>query len=77
VLCSAFAETIADTHWHSTQQIEWLEDKSIRFQCQVDGLEEIVWWVLSMGPYYQVESPPESATWPSARPGPAGDLGDC
>jgi len=57
----AFAETIADTHWHSTQQLEWLEDESIRFQCQVDGLEEIVWWVLSMGPHCEVESPPELA----------------
>lgn len=57
-----FAETIADTHWHDTQEIEWNEnDGSINFRCKVDGLDEIVWWVLSMGPYCQVKSPKELA----------------
>ncbi|MEX0885837.1 MAG: YafY family protein [Phycisphaeraceae bacterium] len=53
----AFAETIADTHWHSTQQIDWEDDGSIIFRCQVDGLDEIVWWVLSMGPNCKVRQP--------------------
>lgn len=52
-----FAETIADTHWHDTQQIDWQEDGSIRFRCEVDGLDEIVWWVLSMGPHCKVIRP--------------------
>jgi len=56
-----FAETIADTHWHPSQQVEWLEDDAIRFRCQVDGLDEIVWWVLSMGPNCVVEQPTELA----------------
>ena len=54
-----FAETIADTHWHATPEIEWLEDESILFHCEVDGLEEIVWWILSMGPHCVVNKPPE------------------
>jgi len=54
-----FADTIADTHWHHTQEIAWHEDGSITFRCRVSGLEEIVWWVLSMGPYCQVIQPPE------------------
>ncbi len=54
-----FADTIASTHWHQTQTVEWLEDDSIRFRCEVDGLEEIVWWVLSMGPHCVVKQPPE------------------
>jgi predicted DNA-binding transcriptional regulator YafY len=54
---STFADTIADTHWHKTQQVEWEEDGSIRFRCKVDGLEEIVWWVLSMGPHCRVIKP--------------------
>lgn len=52
-----FAETIADTHWHKTQQIEWQDDGSITFKCKVDGLDEIIWWILSMGPHCVVKSP--------------------
>jgi proteasome accessory factor B len=52
-----FAETIADTHWHETQEIEWQDDGSIRFRCEVSGLEEIVWWILSMGPHCLVRRP--------------------
>ena len=53
----AFAETIADTHWHPTQEVTWQDDGSIVFQCTVDGLDEIVWWVLSMGPHCVVRKP--------------------
>lgn len=56
-----FAETISDTHWHPTQEEEWQEDGSLIFRCKVDGLDEIVWWVLSMGPHCKVISPPELA----------------
>ena len=54
-----FAETIADTHWHPTQEVTWNDDESITFKCKVDGLEEIVWWVLSMGPHCTVKEPKE------------------
>lgn len=54
-----FAETIADTHWHATQEIIWNDDRSITFRCTVDGLDEIVWWVLSMGPHCIVKKPAE------------------
>ncbi len=53
----SFAETIADTHWHATQRVDWQDDGSILFRVQVDGLDEIVWWVLSMGPYCKVLQP--------------------
>ena len=54
-----FAETIADTHWHPTQEVIWNPDGSITFNCKVDGLDEIVWWVLSMGPHCTVKKPKE------------------
>lgn len=54
-----FAETISDTHWHVTQEITWNDDQSITFRCTVDGLDEIVWWVLSMGPHCIVKQPAE------------------
>jgi predicted DNA-binding transcriptional regulator YafY len=54
-----FAETISDTSWHKTQSFDHLEDGSLRFTCTVDGLDEIVWWVLSMGAHCRVIQPPE------------------
>lgn len=56
-----FAETVADTHWHSTQEVSWNDDETITFRCQVDGLDEIVWWVLSYGPHCTVIKPAELA----------------
>ena len=55
---ACFAETLADTYWHPTQVIDWHDDGSITFRCTVDGLDEIVWWVLSMGPHCRVIQPP-------------------
>lgn len=49
-----FAETIGDTRWHATQEIEDQDDGTMLFRCKVDGLKEIVWWVLSMGPHCTV-----------------------
>ena len=56
-----FAETVADTHWHSTQEVLWQDDGSIIFRCTVDGLDEIVWWILSMGTHCVVNQPSELA----------------
>jgi predicted DNA-binding transcriptional regulator YafY len=53
------AETVADTNWHSTQQIEDHPDGSITFRCEVDGLDEIVWWVLGYGPHARIQEPTE------------------
>ena len=54
-----FAETLSDTRWHATQAIEFHDDGTITFRCTVDGLDEIVWWVLSMGPHAVVREPAE------------------
>lgn len=57
-----FADTIADTHWHATQEVDWDEaGKTISFRCKVDGLDEIVWWILGMGPHCVVKQPKELA----------------
>lgn len=57
----AFAETISDTTWHATQAFDNLPDGSLRFTCKVDGLDEIVWWALSMGAHCKVIKPLELA----------------
>ena len=54
---AAFADTISDTHWHDSQELDWHDDGSLTFRCKVDGLDEIVWWVLSMGPHCCVKAP--------------------
>jgi proteasome accessory factor B len=56
-----FAENVEDTRWHKTQKIVWQDDQSILFRCRVDGLDEIVWWVLGMGPHCIVKKPRELA----------------
>lgn len=53
------ADNIAETLWHRTQEIEHGPDGSVVFRCRVAGLDEIVWWVLSMGPACEVIAPPE------------------
>jgi len=55
----SFAQTVSDTRWHHTQQVEFRNDGSAVFRCRVSGLDEIVWWVLSHGPYCRVVKPPQ------------------
>jgi proteasome accessory factor B len=54
---STFADTISETHWHRTQEFDMHADGSCTFTCTVSGLDEIVWWVLSMGPHCRVIRP--------------------
>ena len=56
---ASFAETVGDTLWHKTQRLEEHEDGSLTFRCRVSGLDEIVWWVLSMGCHCRVVGPAE------------------
>lgn len=51
------ADTVEGTIWHSTQQVSRHEDGSITVTFEVDGLDEIVWWVLSYGPHCVAEGP--------------------
>ena len=57
-----FSQTVSDTTWHPTQNIDWHDDDSCTLTCTVSGLEEIVWWVLSMGPNCEVIKPEELRT---------------
>ena len=56
-----FAETVSDTRWHATQRVEFHEDGSVTLRFTVDGLEEIVWWVLGYGAKCKVLQPAELA----------------
>lgn len=55
----AIAETIAETQWHKTQETEFMKGGKVRLTFTVSGLDEIVWWVLSMGASCTVVEPAE------------------
>lgn len=52
---------VADTLWHATQRITWSAEGEggCLFECDVDGLDEILWWVLGYGPHAHVLAPTE------------------
>ena len=50
---------VAEVNWHKTQRISWDDDGHVYFTATVDGLDEIVWWVLGYGPEVEVLEPPE------------------
>lgn len=52
-----FAATVSDTIWHRTQEVRHHADGSCTMAFSVSGLDEIAWWVLSMGPHCQVLKP--------------------
>lgn len=54
------ARNVTDTLWHKTQRITPADDgDGCLFECEVDGLEEIPWWVLGYGPHARVMTPAE------------------
>lgn len=56
---ASFGPTIVDTVWHKTQEWEEHADGSATLRFRVHGLDEIVWWVLGMGPHCEVLAPEE------------------
>jgi predicted DNA-binding transcriptional regulator YafY len=50
---------VAEVNWHKTQRIRWDDDGAVYYTVTVDGLSEILWWVLGYGPEVEVLSPPE------------------
>jgi len=51
------ANNVAEVRWHSTQQITRNNDNSITAEFRVDGLGEIIWWILGYGDQVQVIAP--------------------
>ncbi len=51
------AHDVVEVQWHSTQQVTLEKDDSAIVEFQVDGLNEITWWVLSYGDKVQVLAP--------------------
>jgi predicted DNA-binding transcriptional regulator YafY len=53
------AELVAETTWHSTQTIERHKDGGVTLRFRVDGLNEIVHWILGWSGRATVVQPPE------------------
>jgi len=51
------AKNVAEVQWHSTQEIKWNKDGSVNLAFRVDGLSEIVWWILGYGDQVEVLKP--------------------
>ncbi len=53
------ARNVEEVLWHPTQQTQSLDDQSMLYEVDVDGVEEIAWWVLGYGKEAVVEAPAE------------------
>lgn len=53
------ASIVTETKWHHTQRVDRHRDGSATVSFTVDGLGEIVWWLLSWAPFARVEKPVE------------------
>jgi len=53
------AGNIEEVVWHKTQRTSFAPDGSLIFEVDVDGLDEISWWVLGYGDQAIVLDPPE------------------
>lgn len=53
------AGNIQEIIWHRSQRITRRVDGSILFEADVDGLQEIAWWVLGYGDQARVLDPPK------------------
>jgi len=53
---------VAEVNWHRTQKVQWDDDGCVHFRATVEGLDEIVWWVLGYGPEVEVLEPAELRT---------------
>ncbi len=51
------APSVAEVQWHSTQKVTFEDDGCAIIQFRVDGLSEIIWWILSYGDQVQVLAP--------------------
>ncbi|MCP4250825.1 MAG: WYL domain-containing protein [bacterium] len=53
------ATNVEEVVWHRTQQTRYLPGGDLLFEVDVDGLNEIVWWILGYGHEAEVEQPLE------------------
>ena len=53
------ASNVEEVLWHRTQQTTRCDDDSLIFEVDVDGINELSWWILGYGDQVEVLEPPE------------------
>ncbi len=53
------AQNVAEVQWHKTQKVTRLDNGRIRYEVNVDGIDEITWWILGYGSQAHVIEPEE------------------
>jgi proteasome accessory factor B len=51
------ADDVTTVQWHETQTVHFEDDGSAIVEFRVDGLNEIIWWILSYGDRVEVLTP--------------------
>jgi len=51
------ARIVAETTWHHTQQVRRRADGTASVTFRVDGLDEIIWWLLAWAGFVTVVRP--------------------
>ncbi len=51
------AQSVTDVIWHHSQQVTQNKDGSVIVEFRVDGINEILWWILGYGDQVQVLAP--------------------
>ena len=57
------APLIQEVNWHPTQQLQEMENGTLRFEATVTGWHEIGWWVLRWGHEAEVVKPKALREW--------------
>lgn len=51
------ASNVTEVQWHSTQKVTYNDDGSAIVEFRIDGLGEIIWWILGYGDQVQILAP--------------------
>ena len=55
--CPRIAAEVVEVQWHKTQTASFEDDGSVVLKFRVDGLNEIIWWILGYGDQVEVLAP--------------------
>lgn len=59
LFASEAAAVVTETIWHHTQKVDRRPDGAVTLSFRVDGLDEILWWILGWSGRAKVLKPPE------------------
>lgn len=51
------AKNVAEVHWHATQRTTFLPSGELEYHAEVEGINEISWWIMGYGQEAEVLSP--------------------